>query len=74
MGATPLWGGAREPMEVTSGRPSEARDLPLVSSIGEGGAGGRSAREAEGGRAKAMRPSASIARPIREHGHNYCAP
>ena len=45
MGATPLWGGAREPMEGPSGRPSEARDHPLGPSIGEGGAGGRRACE-----------------------------
>ena len=43
MGATPLWGGAREPKEEASGRPSEAKDQTLASSFGEGGAGGRSA-------------------------------
>lgn len=44
MGATPLWGGAREPKEVASGWPSKARDQTLATSLGEGGAGGRSAR------------------------------
>ena len=44
MGATPLWGGAREPKEEASGWPSKARDQTLASSFGEGGAGGRSAR------------------------------
>ena len=45
MGATPLWGGAREPKEEASGGPSEAKDHTLASSFGEGGAGGRSASE-----------------------------
>lgn len=44
MGATPLWGGAREPKEEASGWLSEAKDQTLASSFGEGGAGGRSAR------------------------------
>ena len=43
MGATPLWGGAREPKEDASGWLSEAKDQTLASSFGEGGAGGRSA-------------------------------
>ena len=43
MGATPLWGGAREPKEKASGWPSKARDQTLAFSFGEGGAGGRSA-------------------------------
>ena len=43
MGATPLWGGAREPKEVASGCLSEAKDQTLATSFGEGGAGGRSA-------------------------------
>ena len=44
MGATPLWGGAREPKEKASGWPSKARDQTLAFSFGEGGAGGWSAR------------------------------
>ena len=40
MGATPLWGGAREPKEEASGWLSEAKDQTLASSFGEGGAGG----------------------------------
>ena len=43
MGATPLWGGAREPKEQVSGWLSEAKDQTLTCSFGEGGAGGRSA-------------------------------
>ena len=45
MGATPLWGGAREPKEKASGWPSKARDQTLAFSFGEGGAGGWSASE-----------------------------
>lgn len=45
MGATPLWGGAREPKEKASGWLSEAKDQTLAFSFGEGGAGGRSACE-----------------------------
>ena len=44
MGATPLWGGAREPKEEARGWLSEAKDQTRASSFGEGGAGGRSAR------------------------------
>ena len=43
MGATPLWGGAREPKEQASGWLSEAKDQTLACSFGEGGAGGWSA-------------------------------
>ena len=43
MGATPLWGGAREPKDQASGCLSEAKDQTLACSFGEGGAGGWSA-------------------------------
>ena len=58
MGATPLWGGAREPKEEASGWLSEAKDQTLASSFGEGGAGGRSARECGELHSKALQRAA----------------
>ena len=73
MGATPLWGGAREPKEEASGWPSIARDQTLASSFGEGGAGGRSASVRYAAE-QSVAADRTLARPIREHGHHYCAP
>ena len=58
MGATPLWGGAREPKEVAGGWPSKARDQTLATSFGEGGAGGRSAKECGELHSKALQRAA----------------
>ena len=73
MGATPLWGGAREPKEEASGWLSEAKDQTLASSFGEGGAGGRSA-SVQYAAELCDAAYCTLARPIREHGHHYCAP